>query len=76
LIIGGGLVGVELAAEIAEHFPFKKVTIVHAGPHLLSRNDVPVRAVNNVHDYLTQQGVDIVLGERVLVNPGMLRFHM
>ncbi len=31
LVIGGGIVGVELAAEILEHFPQKRVTIAHSG---------------------------------------------
>lgn len=35
LIIGGGIVGVELAGEIADHYPDKSVTLAHAGGRLL-----------------------------------------
>ncbi|KAL6052709.1 putative apoptosis inducing factor [Balamuthia mandrillaris] len=42
LIVGGGIVGVELAAEIVERFPLnaKRVTLVHAGSHLMSRSSI------------------------------------
>ena len=35
LIVGGGPTGVELAGEIANDFPEKKVTLVHKGPRLV-----------------------------------------
>ncbi|MFH1916635.1 MAG: FAD-dependent oxidoreductase [Nanoarchaeota archaeon] len=38
LIIGGGYIGVELAAEIATHYPEKKLTIIHGASRLLERN--------------------------------------
>jgi len=36
LIVGGGAVGVELAGEIAETYPDKKVTLVHSGTTLVT----------------------------------------
>ena len=38
LIIGGGLVGVELAAEIITAYPDKKIKLVHAHAELIERN--------------------------------------
>jgi len=38
IIIGGGLVGVELAGEILENFPNKKITIIHSKDSLIERN--------------------------------------
>ena len=35
LIVGGGAVGIELAGEITETFPGKRVTVVEAGPRIL-----------------------------------------
>lgn len=35
LILGGGAVGVELAGEIADHYPDKSVTVAEAGERLL-----------------------------------------
>ena len=37
LVIGGGLVGVEIAAEIVEKYPEKKITIVHSGSKIMER---------------------------------------
>eukprot|EP01091_Cochliopodium_minus_P009933 TRINITY_DN2556_c0_g2_i1.p1 TRINITY_DN2556_c0_g2~~TRINITY_DN2556_c0_g2_i1.p1 ORF type:complete len:230 (-),score=62.06 TRINITY_DN2556_c0_g2_i1:119-808(-) len=39
LIIGGGIVGVETAAELVEEFPNKNVTLVHSGNFLMNRTD-------------------------------------
>ncbi len=64
LIIGGGVVGTELAAEIAEKFPDKKITIVHAQAELLERN--PSKARKYAEKFLRQRGVEIIFKERVL----------
>ncbi len=63
LIIGGGLVGVELAAEIATHFPSKKITLVHANSELIERN--PPRARAYARRFLEQNGVKIIWNDRV-----------
>ncbi len=63
LMIGGGLVGVELAAEIITKYPDKKVTIVHAQDKLIERN--PQKAVNYAEKFLKQRGVNIVYTERI-----------
>ena len=63
LIIGGGLVGVELAAEIIEHYPQKKVTIVHAGEKLIERTGE--KAIRYATSFLKKRGVEIRYSERV-----------
>jgi NADH dehydrogenase FAD-containing subunit len=64
LVIGGGLVGVELAAEIAVHFPKKEVTLVHSQSTLMNR--FPKKAIKYVTDFLKDRGVRIVYNERVV----------
>lgn len=64
LIIGGGLVGVELAAEIIEHYPKKQVTIAHAGNKLVERNNE--KTIAYATNFLTSRGVKIRYNERVL----------
>lgn len=57
LIIGGGLVGVELAAEICTHFSDKNVMIAHSGKELIDRN--PVKARKYAQAFLEKRGVAI-----------------
>lgn len=63
LIIGGGIVGVELAAEIIEKYPLKKVTIVHGNSELIERN--PSRARNYAYKFLKKRNVHMVFDELV-----------
>lgn len=63
LLIGGGLVGVELAAEIVEKYPHKKVTIVHSGDRLIPRNHE--RCISYAERWLTKRGVEILYDERI-----------
>jgi apoptosis-inducing factor 2 len=58
LIIGGGLVGIELAAEIIETFPKKKVTLVQANKELIPRNNKRTRV--QCKNYLEKKGVKII----------------
>ncbi|ELR12694.1 pyridine nucleotidedisulfide oxidoreductase domain containing protein [Acanthamoeba castellanii str. Neff] len=67
LIIGGGIVGVELAAEVAEHFPHKDIVLVHSGPHLMNgRGTVPPKASAYARRWLESKGVRIMCNERVV----------
>ncbi len=63
LIIGGGVVGCELAAEIVCAFPHKRVVLVHSGKELCER--LPERARKHVISFLLKRGVEIVFGERI-----------
>ncbi len=64
LLIGGGLVGVELAAEISEKYKDKEICIVHSGKNLIERNNPKVMAYAN--KYLEKRGVKLIFNERVV----------
>ena len=66
LVIGGGVVGVELAAEIAitaGRAP-QRVTLVHSRKRLM--DNLPVEASEYARRWLEGQGVEILVGERFL----------
>jgi len=63
LIVGGGLVGVELAAEISTH-ENKNITIVHSHDILIERNHE--KAVRYAEKYLRKRGVNIIFNEKVI----------
>lgn len=64
LILGGGAVGVELAAEILDHDDKEKVvTIVNAHPTLVPLFSASVGAY--AEDWLSRKGAKVVLGERL-----------
>ncbi|CAO3617466.1 unnamed protein product [Cunninghamella blakesleeana] len=70
LIIGGGLVGCELASEIALHqfknerYEKKKVTLVESHSTLVYRS--PTERQQKAYDYLKKLGVDIILNEKII----------
>ncbi|MDP3734270.1 MAG: FAD-dependent oxidoreductase [Nanoarchaeota archaeon] len=66
LIIGGGLVGVELAAEIVDCYPGKEVTIIHAHENLITRHHP--KAVRHAQRFLQQKGVTIIYNQRMVEN--------
>ena len=68
LVIGGGVVGVELAAEIIEAYPDKDVTVVHSKGELIDRN--PQKARMYAQRFLEKRGVKIVFNERIVKNEG------
>ena len=61
LIIGGGLVGVELAGEIIERYPEKEVTLIHAQSHLMERS--PEKAQDYAERFLARKKVKIILNQ-------------
>lgn len=63
LIIGGGLVGVELAAEICTHCGDKKVVLMHSRDKLIPRNDA--RTIKYVEKFLRRKGVELIFEERM-----------
>jgi NADH dehydrogenase FAD-containing subunit len=70
MVIGGGLVGVELAAEIVSHFPGKEVILVHSQSTVISR--FPKKAVRYVEQFLRDNGVTVLCGERVVGHKGQM----
>lgn len=63
LVVGGGIVGVELAAEIANTYPLKEVTLVHSKDQLL--NTFSWKIAFAATRYLSRAGVKIVYENRV-----------
>ncbi|KAL6511061.1 hypothetical protein OROGR_022185 [Orobanche gracilis] len=66
LIIGGGPVGVELAAEISVDFPSKKVILVHEGSRLLEF--VGPKAAEKALEWLKLKRVEVKLRQSVDLN--------
>jgi len=64
LIVGGGAVGIELAGEITETFPGKRVTVVEAGPRILPLTSEKPRRW--AAEFLGGRGVEIITGERIV----------
>jgi len=62
-IIGGGLVGVELAGEIVEKYPQKKIILIHAADKLMPRNNA--RSIHLATKYLVKKGVQLWYNELV-----------
>mmetsp|Transcript_21440 Transcript_21440/g.54996 ORF Transcript_21440/g.54996 Transcript_21440/m.54996 type:complete len:406 (+) Transcript_21440:177-1394(+) len=63
VIVGGGTVGVELAAEIVGRWRNKVVTLVASQRRLLER--MPEGASKYAYKWLTARDVEVVLGERI-----------
>lgn len=67
-IVGGGAVGVELAADIKSFYPEKDVTIIHSRDRLLNR--FKPRLHDHVYKKLQDMGMNIILKERPQVTRG------
>ncbi|XP_066266657.1 ferroptosis suppressor protein 1-like [Branchiostoma lanceolatum] len=64
VIVGGGAVGTELAAEIATDYKDKKVSLIHPRDKLVDPNTSDAFQ-NAVKEKVTKMGVTLLLGERV-----------
>ncbi|KAI8344174.1 hypothetical protein BC941DRAFT_407966 [Chlamydoabsidia padenii] len=69
LIIGGGLVGCELASELAQTrfpgpYPHKKVTIVESNSTVVCRSTLDQQ--QKAQQYLSSLGVTVVCNERII----------
>ncbi len=68
LIIGGGIVGVELTAEIVSHYYDKHVTLVHSRDVLMPR--MPAKAQQYALSFLKKRGVNVIFNERMTEGQG------
>ncbi|KND00645.1 uncharacterized protein SPPG_03771 [Spizellomyces punctatus DAOM BR117] len=68
LVVGGGAVGLELAAEIKEHYPEKEVTLVHSRARYLQTYKFGLH--RRAYSILKNLGVRQILGDRVIIPPG------
>ncbi|QQK48456.1 Pyridine nucleotide-disulfide oxidoreductase AMID-like, putative [Penicillium digitatum] len=66
VVIGGGAVGVEMAAELKILNPEQKVTLIHSRKRLLSSEPLPDLFAERVDSILRDTGVEIILGQRAL----------
>lgn len=62
VIVGGGSVGIELAGEIRDEYPEKKITIVQGSDKLLN-STYPDRFRNYMASQLRARKIDLLLGE-------------
>ncbi|EOD50006.1 putative pyridine nucleotide-disulfide protein [Neofusicoccum parvum UCRNP2] len=65
VVIGGGAVGIEMAAELKLVYPAQKVTLVHSRDKLLSSEPLPDDFKDRALAVLHEAGVETVLGRRV-----------
>ncbi len=73
LIVGGGLVGVEIAGEILDHYKVpqeKEIKIIHSKNELIERNNKKTREY--AKKYLEKKGVEILFDDKVIkINKNM-----
>lgn len=65
VVIGGGAVGVEMAAEAKLCHPHTRVTLVHSRSKLLSSEPLPDEVKDLALEALRDAGVEVLLSERV-----------
>ncbi len=63
-IVGGGVVGVELAAELCTHYKDKEINLIHSHPNLMERNNK--KTSNYVKSFLEKNGVKIIFNEKII----------
>ena len=68
LIIGGGIVGVELAAEIVAQYYDKHVILAHSHDTLMPR--MPAKAQQHALAFLKKRGVEFIFNERIVEGSG------
>ncbi|KAF7864289.1 uncharacterized protein EAF02_010257 [Botrytis sinoallii] len=65
VIVGGGAVGVEFAAEIKANFPSTEVYLIQSRPHLLHAEPLPNGFKQRAADILAGLGIQLLLSCRV-----------
>ncbi|TAQ90088.1 hypothetical protein B7494_g1607 [Chlorociboria aeruginascens] len=65
VIIGGGAVGIEMAAEVKMVHPDQKVTLIHSRGKLLSSEPLSDEFKDKSLSLLRESGVEVILGHRV-----------
>ncbi|KAG6617249.1 Apoptosis-inducing factor B [Phytophthora cinnamomi] len=65
VVVGGGSVGCEIAAEIKTKYPTKSVTIIEAHDKLISGNNLNDKFYTRLNASLGKLGVKVILGERL-----------
>ncbi|EEP76499.1 conserved hypothetical protein [Uncinocarpus reesii 1704] len=66
VVIGGGAVGIEMAAELKLAQPEKDVVLIHSRSKLLSSEPLPDEYRDNVLSLLHDSGVETIMSSRVV----------
>ncbi|KAK2745117.1 hypothetical protein FQN57_004024 [Myotisia sp. PD_48] len=66
VVIGGGAVGTEFAAEIKHHHPTLRVVLIHSRKTLLSNEPLPEEFTEKALNHMRDIGVEVLLETRVL----------
>ncbi|KAI0396938.1 FAD/NAD(P)-binding domain-containing protein [Xylariaceae sp. FL0594] len=65
LVVGGGAVGIEMAAELKHIRPDVRVTLAHSRPKLLSAEPLPDKVKDCALELTEQGGVEVLLNHRL-----------
>ncbi|KAH9990471.1 FAD/NAD(P)-binding domain-containing protein [Xylariaceae sp. FL0662B] len=65
LVVGGGAVGIEMAAELKYAQPHVNVTLAHSRDKLLSAEPFPDMVKDCAYDLTVQSGVEVLLNHRL-----------
>ncbi|KAK6226326.1 hypothetical protein QIS74_02373 [Colletotrichum tabaci] len=65
VVVGGGAVGIEMAAELKLSEPSTKVTLVHSRDKLLSSEDLPDECKDKALELTREAGVEVLMSHRV-----------
>lgn len=65
VVVGGGAVGIEMAAELKVVSPETRVTLVHSRDRLLSSEPLPDECKDTALELLREAGVETLLGKRL-----------
>ncbi|CCT73411.1 related to pyridine nucleotide-disulphide oxidoreductase AMID-like [Fusarium fujikuroi] len=68
VVVGGGAVGIEMAAELKMVRPHLKVTLVHSRDKLLSSEGLPDKTKDVALQLLLEAGVEVLMSHRLTTN--------
>lgn len=68
MVVGGGAVGIEMAAELKMVKPHLKVTLVHSRDKLLSSEGLPDKTKDVALQLLLEAGVEVLMSHRLTTN--------
>ncbi|KAG6141427.1 hypothetical protein E4U22_007237 [Claviceps purpurea] len=71
VVVGGGAVGIEMAAELKMVKPHLRVTLVHSRDRLLSSEALSEECKEKALELLREAGVEVLLGHRLLATTKM-----
>ncbi|KAM4066920.1 pyridine nucleotide-disulfide oxidoreductase [Hirsutella rhossiliensis] len=66
VVVGGGAVGIEMAAELKLTQPSAQVTLVHSREKLLSSEGLSDECKDKALELLKEAGVDVIMNQRVV----------